>query len=112
MRTLAVIGAVSLVLAASAAGGSEARGKPTLKLVSGTALTLRGAHFATRERVRVTVTTDRRLTKRVTASGSGAFVVRFDLVYDRCSGLFALATGTEGSRATLKMPQLGCPPSL
>jgi hypothetical protein len=110
MRALAVIGAASLVLAASAAGGSDTRAKPTLKLTRGMPLTLRGAHFAPKERVRVTVSSELKRTKLVRASGSGGFGVTFQDAYDRCDGLFALATGARGSRATLKLPPLGCPP--
>lgn len=112
MRTLALIGTASLVLAASAAGGSEVRAKAKLTLLPATQLTLRGSKFVPRERVRVSVVSERSLAKWVTANGSGVFVVRFDAAYDRCSGLVATATGARGSRAGLKMPQLGCPPTL
>lgn len=102
----------SLALSGSAVGGGESRDKATLKLARGVPLTLRGAHFLPNERVRVTVSSKLKRTKPVTASDSGAFVVRFQDAYDRCSGLLAIAAGTRGSRATLKMPQLGCPPTL
>lgn len=109
---LVVIVALSLVLLGSAAGEGESRGKATLKLSKGIPLTLRGAHFLPNERVRVTVSSKLKRTKLVSANGSGGFVVSFQDAYDRCNGLLALAAGAQGSRAMLKMPQLGCPPRL
>jgi hypothetical protein len=109
---LAVIVALSLVLLGSAAGEGESRGKATLKLTRGVPLTLRGAHFLPNERVRVTVSSELKRTKLLSANASGGFVVSFQDAFDRCNGLLALATGARGSRAVLKMPQLGCPPRL
>jgi hypothetical protein len=109
---LVVIVALSLGLLGSAAGEGESRSKATLKLSRGMPLTLRGTHFLPNERVRVTVSSEMKRTKRVVANAAGAFVVSFQTAYDRCDGLLALAVGTGGSRAMLKMPQLGCPPSL
>jgi hypothetical protein len=98
-----------LALLGSAASGSESRKKATLKLTSGMPLTLRGANFRPHERVRITVSSELRRTKQVTANGSGIFLVRFQDAYDRCTGLLAVAVGASGSRAMLKMPILGCP---
>jgi hypothetical protein len=109
---LVITAALSLALLGSAAGGGESREKATLKLSKGIPLTLRGAHFLANERVRVTVSSEFTRTKRVTANDSGVFVVSFQTAYDRCSGLLAVAVGARGSRAGLKMPQLGCPPRL
>lgn len=109
---LVVIVALSLGLLGSAAGARESRGKATLKLARGVPLTLRGTHFRPDERVRVTVTSELRRTKHVTANGAGVFVVSFQAALDRCDGLLAVAVGARRSRAMLKMPQLGCPPSL
>jgi hypothetical protein len=107
-----IVIALSLGLIGSAASGGESRDKATLKLTKGVPLTLRGAHFAPKERVRVTVSSKLKRAKVVRASVGGGFVVSFQDAYDRCTGLFALAAGATGSRATLKMPQLGCPPRL
>jgi hypothetical protein len=109
---LVVVVALSLGLLGSAAGDGESRSKATLKLSKGTPLTLRGAHFVPNERVRVTVSSKLKRTKLVNVNRSGAFVVSFQEAFDRCNGLLALAVGRSGSRATLKMPQLGCPPRL
>lgn len=107
--------AVALALLGLAAGGrerSEAQGA-TLKLARGVPLTLRGERFVPGEHVRVTVKSERMTAKRVTASSSGVFVVRFpSIAYDRCHGLAAGAVGSRGSRATLKRPRLMCPPRL
>jgi hypothetical protein len=109
-----VIIALSMALLGSAAGdGGQIRQKPTLNLQRGDPLTLRGAHFVPAERVAVSVRSDQRQTKRVTANDRGVFVVSFPRVtYDRCQGLSARAVGSRGSRAGLKTPQLLCPPSL
>jgi hypothetical protein len=101
--------ALSVALLGSAAIGGESRKKATLKLSGGAPLTLRGANFLANERVRVTLSGERRRTKQVTATRAGVFVVRFEVAYDRCSAAIALAVGARGSRAGLKLPPLGCP---
>jgi hypothetical protein len=106
---LVITVALSLALSGSAAGGGESASKATLKLMRGMPLTVRGGHFLPNERVRVTVSSELTRTKQVSANASGAFVVSFPIALDRCSGLLATAVGARGSRARLKMPQLGCP---
>jgi hypothetical protein len=106
MITLAVV-LVALVPTA-AAGERDLTGKPALTLARAAPLTLRGTHFQPAERVRIAVSGVR--TKRVTADGAGTFSVGYPSVtYDRCNGLIARAVGSEGSRATLKRPELQCP---
>jgi hypothetical protein len=116
MRTALVIPfALSLALFGTAASGGDetSAGKATLKLQRSAPLTLRGARFVSAERVVVSVRTDGRRTKRVTANDRGAFVVSFPgFTYDRCDPLFVLAVGSRGSRAGLKRPPRLCPPSL
>jgi hypothetical protein len=116
MRTAIVIAlTLSLALFGAAAGGANepSSGKATLKLQGGAPLTLHGAGFVRAERVVVSVTSDRRQSKRVTANVRGGFVVSFPaILYDRCDPLFALAVGARGSRAGLKVPPRGCPPGL
>jgi hypothetical protein len=104
--------ALSLAVFGSAASGGESGGKPALKLVRGAPLTLRGTRFVSGERVRVSASSGRTSTRRVNANGSGLFVVRFPFGYDRCNGLLVTAVGSDGSRATLKRPELLCPPRL
>jgi hypothetical protein len=110
-----VIVALALSAAGSVAQAREdgATGRATLQLVDRTPLKLRGKGFIARERVRVTVSVRGRTAKRVIASPAGAFVVVFrDVSVDRCSGLRAVANGSQGSRASLKLPQPQCPPPL
>jgi hypothetical protein len=116
MRTALVI-ALTLGLAlfgtAASGGNATSAGKATLKLESGAPLTLRGARFLPAERVVVSVRGGQRQTKRATANGRGGFVISFPRIsYDRCDPLFALAVGSRGSRAGLKVPPRLCPPSL
>ena len=107
---LVVILALGLALfASSAAPGSESRKKATLKLAGGAPLILRGANFLPSERVRVTISSELRRTKWVTASRAGVFVVRFEAAFDRCTSGIVRAVGSRGSQAGLKLPPLGCP---
>jgi hypothetical protein len=115
MRTTFVIAlTLGLALGAAASGANQtAAGKATLKLQGGAPLTLRGAGFVSAERVVVSVRSGQRQSKRVTANGRGGFVVSFRRIsYDRCDPLYALAVGSRGSRAALKMLPRLCPPSL
>lgn len=116
MRNVAIVVAalaVALLGSTAGTGTSSPSGRATLKLVRGAPLELRGVHFIPGERVRVRVVAEGSKTRRVTANGSGGFVVQFPTVtYDRCSGLLALAIGSRGSRAGLKRPPLLCPPRL
>jgi hypothetical protein len=104
-----VILALGLALLAAAANGGESRKKATLKLSGGAPLTLRGANFLPSERVRVSLSGERRQMKQVTAGPGGGFVVRFQVAFDRCSATIVRAVGARGSLAGLKLPPLACP---
>jgi hypothetical protein len=115
MRTALVIAlTLGLALGAAESGANQtAAGKATLKLQGVAPVTLRGAGFVRAERVVVSVRSGQRRSKRLTANSRGGFVVSFPrLSYDRCDPLFALAVGSRGSRAGLKVPPRGCPPGL
>jgi hypothetical protein len=117
MRTALVIAlglTFALALGAAASGTNQtSAGRATLKLQGVAPLTLRGAQFVPAERVVVSVRSGQRRSKRLTANSRGGFVVSFPRVsYDRCDPLFALAVGSRGSRAGLKVPPRGCPPGL
>jgi hypothetical protein len=115
MRTALVIAlTLALALGAAASGANQtAAGKATLKLQGAAPLTLRGAGFFRAERVVVSVRSGQRRSKRVTANERGTFVVSFPrFTYDRCDPLTALAVGSRGSRAGLKVLPRGCPPGL
>jgi hypothetical protein len=112
---LIVVTALMLAVSGSAMSTPDAS-KPTratLGLADTAPLKLRGRGFHARERVRVSVSAERRATKRVVATAAGSFVVTFaDISVDRCNGLVAVAVGRRGSRATYKQPQPLCPPRL
>ena len=102
--------ALALAVPAVAAGPG-----PALRLVSTQPLSVRGVHFKSYERVRVTqhVDTSKR-SKLVRASATGAFKVTFDvpMATDPClESVRVTAVGARGSEAALKLPQRACPPS-
>jgi len=70
-----------------------------LRLVSSKPLTVRGEHFRSHERVRLTAGVR---TARVTAGGNGIFVVTIRGA-DRCNVTRLLARGSGGSYVLLKM---------
>jgi hypothetical protein len=100
------------LLGGIAIGAPDGTRKATLKMTSGTPVTIRGARFVPGERVRISVSDARTRTRRVTANTAGVFVAEFPIAFDRCNGLIVSAVGSEGSRATLKRPELLCPPRL
>jgi hypothetical protein len=114
MRHIAVLVALFAVMVpAGDAAEQAATGKAKLQIVRGATLTLRGIQFHAGEKVKVTVSAPSRLSKRVVAGGQGTFVVRFGISFDRCNtGLQAFAVGSRGSRASVKLPDLMCPPRL
>jgi hypothetical protein len=109
----AVVSAVAAFAVGVAAGGADSENRtPRLRLADAAPLTLRGTGFVPHERVRVTVAVRTTRTKRVVAGRSGAFVARFaGNAVHRCDGLFAQASGSEGSLARLKRPPTFCPPN-
>lgn len=103
---------VVLVVAVPASAGLQ----PQLRLVDSFPLTLAGAGFKQSERVTLVVyVNDARHAKRIRATLRGAFNVAFQGVdaVDRCStDIWARATGSHGSKATMKRAQPQCPPAL
>jgi hypothetical protein len=102
-----------LIAAALAAPAGRAAPKPHLVLTVAQPPTVRGTHFAARERVRVTFTAGGDGSVRsIRTSRSGAFVARApgDFAYSPCGApLVVVAIGARGDRATLKVPQRECP---
>ena len=99
--------AVLLALVALATPASAAEATPSLRLVTLTPLTLRGAGFAPGETVRVVLTPGRgrkQAVRTARATTAGSFRVRYELVaLEPCHGfVVAAATGSHGSRATWK----------
>ena len=112
MRSAVALITASLVLTAAAGAAASSQSRPTLRITAGAPLTLRGAGFVARERVMVRVTTDRlRAVKRLRASATGGFTVRFDgvAVYP-CTITSAVAVAVASGRsAAVKMPPAQCP---
>jgi hypothetical protein len=89
-----------LALASASVSGAAAT-RPTLRVVDRTPVVIRGAGFEPGERVTVVLAAQSRWSKRVTATSSGTFVVRFKVVLGRCSRYSIQAFGSTGSRARL-----------
>lgn len=105
--------AVALVAAAVAVAlvspAAAVRPAPVLKLAHGSPLVLSGAHFASRERVTVTVHTPSSYLRRVVTRADGSFTASFGTVKAaRCGGLNADALGATGDRASLRIPRGAC----
>ena len=113
MRTRIVWGLLALALtaAASATASSTTRSAaPKLTLAHRAPLVVRGAHFRSGERVRLTAaagTTHAAATARATRSGG--IVARFHYTPPVCVKLLVLATGARGDRAKLVVKPLGGP---
>jgi hypothetical protein len=118
----AVVTAFAVALAAAFAivplvrGGAEdarAGGEARLRIVDIDPLTVSGRAFQGGERVRVRVAAGAlRRTRRVSAGGSGGFQLSFGSVEILCGGpVSVVARGSDGSRATLKLPGRRCPPA-
>ena len=103
---------IALAVAATACGGSGAASssKAALEIARGS---VRGSHFVSRERVRVTFSVARRHTTRgARASSTGRFEVPVPR-RDACLGdVTIVARGSSGDVARLKLPQRACPPAL
>jgi hypothetical protein len=96
----------TFALGALLAGGlaSAAATKPTLTVLSLQPVAVRGANFASRERVRVTFVGTQTATVRVRATTAGSFRATFSNVSeDRCTGFAVRAVGARGSRAVLRV---------
>jgi hypothetical protein len=100
--------AASLASLAVAAPASAA----TLRVVTTSPFTVRGAGFEARESVLVAVTAGRLHAERhVRASAGGTFAVAFARVEIRgCRGYVVRAIGSRGSVAIARSPSLRCPP--
>jgi len=110
---LAVVAAVALVAGGAAEAGADRSAKASLRLASFAPLTVRGAGFGAREKVRVDLTGVASVRRRTVASPTGTFTVRFDAVTaTRCDLIRAVAVGARGSRAGLKyLPSPACMPA-
>ena len=110
MPRFAVLLALLVVAVPSVAAATQAQ--PRLRISDRSPLVVRGSGFAPGERVRVTVSGPRRLTKTVTAVRTGAILARWALPAgdkESCAALAVRAVGTRGSVAAVKVPGIECP---
>ena len=101
---------VAAVAVASVSLGARASTRPTLQLVDGAPLTIRGVHFRAQESVQLTVSAVGSRVTRTKAGTGGSFVIRVPIRYNRCSGLFVIARGSKGSSAKLQRTAMNCRP--
>jgi len=109
VRTPLVAAVAALALAGAAKPASTPA--PALLLADRAPLVVRGVHFRSSERVRLSVAGVRRAA--ITATAAGTFVARLGQVRDdACTNpLLVVAVGSAGSHAVLKLPQPECPPA-
>jgi hypothetical protein len=98
------------LLLVGAASGATLRAKPALKLESASdPMIVTGAHFRSKEKVRVTVTVPQPKAvwhRTVVATRAGAFRAVIGLVQTGRCGFNVRAVGSHRSVATLKSPPL------
>jgi hypothetical protein len=110
-RGILLLGLIALLAPCAALGIS--RSAPSLTLVDRAPLTVTGAHFRSRELVRVTaLVEDGTAVRSVRAGKRGGFTARFPgLTVGRCGAFRVVAKGATGTRAILKLfPPAGCQP--
>ena len=111
LAAVVVAGALQASVPRASDGAAATSAKARLALVRRAPLTIRGTSFASREHVKLVIASKKRITKLLYATAGGSFVVRFPGVrVDRCVGFAAFAIGARGSRATLGLPNVFCPP--
>lgn len=109
MRMILAIVALALLTSPVAPAASAAT--PALRLSDSTPLTLVGVRFKAREPVRIVVrTAGIRRVGLLRANASGSFTAVFTglVVRDPCS-LTAVASGSAGSKAILRLSERICP---
>lgn len=103
--------AASIAVTLTVSPASATTRSASLRLASKAPLVVQGQRFAPRERVRVSVSGDLQLQRRVIATRSGAFAAEFEAVVTRCDMVRVIAVGARGSHATLKyLPAPACRP--
>ena len=112
MRKTVTIAVMVMVMAMAlpVSGGSTPSASPAaLFLARKAPVKLRGAAFRPRESVRVLLVADKATwTRTIRASATGAFLVTFVGVrLDPCE-IEARASGSRGSRVSLKLPERMC----
>jgi hypothetical protein len=107
MRTALAAGLAALAFAAPASAATA-----TLRVVTVSPFTVRGAGFAARASVWVAVTSGRQHAERhVRASAAGAFVVTFTAMkVSGCRGYVVRAIDSARNAAIARSPSVRCPP--
>jgi hypothetical protein len=110
-RVLFVIAALALAACGSTQASeqpSATTAKPRLSFGQLFPLTVNGAGFRSRERVRVTLRGSRTATKTVVADRRGRFTARFTVRVPPCGSVRVRAVGAAGSRASRELPRPDC----
>ena len=105
--TIGIAALLALVVIAAPLAGARSRAR--LTVAKAQPMTVHGAAFHRRERVRLVLRpgSGAAVTRRVRASSSGTFTFAFPTAkLGRCAGWTVTATGAAGSRATLRRPPL------
>ena len=99
MRRVGLLGAILVGLGATPAVDATT-GRPALRILDRTPVTVTGRGFEDDETVRVRLATQGQVwTRRATAGPAGTFRVRFTVSLDRCDTFSLQAFGSAGSRA-------------
>jgi hypothetical protein len=104
--------ALAAILALLALAAPASASTATIRVVTVSPFTVRGAGFAARASVWVAVTSGRQHAERhVRASAAGAFVATFTAVkVGGCRGYVVRAIDSAGNAAMARSPSLRCPP--
>jgi hypothetical protein len=104
--------ALAAIVAFFALAAPAAASTATIRVVTVSPFTVRGAGFAPRTSVWVAVTSGRQHAERhVRASAAGAFVATFAaLKISGCRGYVVRAIDSNGNAATARSPSVRCPP--
>jgi hypothetical protein len=107
MRALLALALAALTLTAAGAATTKA---PVLRVLDADPLVVRGSGFEPGERVLVRATgRTAPLAKRVRASRTGVFTVRFDALYDYCLGVnLVRAIGTRSGDVRIRPSKRFC----
>jgi hypothetical protein len=101
LALFAILAIPALTLPAASATPASTTGRAAVEIVQISPLTVAGRGFKPKERVRVTANGGR---KSVTAGRRGRFEVAFPAA-NACNGVFAVAVGSKGSRASVAFAQ-------
>jgi hypothetical protein len=86
---------------------------PHLTVTASAPLTVKGAGFAARERIRVVASLPGAAAHWATATATGGFTVRFSaMTVDSCTAYIVRASGLQGDNAILRIRPPECPQPL